>query len=106
MAEKAGNRGRLTQVLVPFRLRTRVTSGSPGTAASSTTKRGLRRIRLSAAGKGDLTDAKKLQGNKLTDAAQEKEPACGSDRRDHGRRGRGGSQEGAGRPGREAGGGD
>src|SRR6202167_4372317 len=36
--------------------------------ASSTTKRHLRRIRQSAAGKDDLTDAKKLQGDKLSEA--------------------------------------
>ena len=36
--------------------------------ASSTTKRGLRRIPLIAAGKGNLTDARKLQGDKLTEA--------------------------------------
>src|SRR5229473_288972 len=58
----------LTHFRLPFRLRTRVTVGSPGTAASSTTKRRLRRIRLSAAGKGNLTGAKKLQGDKLTEA--------------------------------------
>jgi len=68
MTEKPGWKSRLTGFALPFRLRTRVTSGSPGTAASSTTKRGLSRIRLSAAGKGDLTDAKKLQGDKLTEA--------------------------------------
>ncbi len=59
---------KLTQSAAPFRLRTRVTSSAPETAASSTTKRGLRRIRLSAAVKGDLTDAKKLQQDKLTEA--------------------------------------
>jgi len=59
---------KLTQSAAPFRLRTRVTSSAPETAASSTTKRGLRRIRLSAAVKGDLTDAKKLQPDKLTEA--------------------------------------
>src|SRR5438552_9272237 len=58
----------LTQSSAPFRLRTRVTFGTDGTAASSTTKRCLRRIRLSAAGKGNLTGAKKLQGDKLTEA--------------------------------------
>ena len=36
--------------------------------ASSTTKRHLRRIRLCAAGKDDLTDAKKQQSNKLSEA--------------------------------------
>jgi RNA polymerase sigma-70 factor, ECF subfamily len=36
--------------------------------ASRTTKRYLRRIRLSAAGKGDLTDAKKSKGDRLTEA--------------------------------------
>jgi RNA polymerase sigma-70 factor, ECF subfamily len=36
--------------------------------ASSTTKRYLRRIRLSAAGKDDLTDAKKQQGARLSEA--------------------------------------
>ena len=68
MTDKPECRGLLTRFPLPFRLRTRVTSDSPGTAASSTTKRGLRRIRQSAAGKGDLTDAKKLQGDKLTEA--------------------------------------
>src|SRR5436190_12288062 len=58
----------LTQSSAPFRLRTRVTSEVSGTAASSTTKRGLRRITLGAAGKGNLTDAKRLQGDKLTEA--------------------------------------
>jgi RNA polymerase sigma-70 factor, ECF subfamily len=52
----------------PFRLNTRVTSALPGIAASSTTKRGLRRIPQIAAGKGDLTDARKLQAEKLTEA--------------------------------------
>ncbi len=42
--------------------------GRPELLASSTTKRHLRRIRLSAAGKGDLTDARKPQGNKLSEA--------------------------------------
>jgi RNA polymerase sigma-70 factor, ECF subfamily len=41
---------------------------SLGASASSTTKRGLRRIPQIAAGKGDLTDAKKLQAEKLTEA--------------------------------------
>src|SRR6266568_1015209 len=59
---------KLTQSAAPFRLRTRVTSSAPETAASSTTKRGLRRIRLSAAVKGELRDAKKLQQDKLTEA--------------------------------------
>jgi len=36
--------------------------------ASSTTKRHLRRIRLCAAGKDDLTDAKKQQGDRLSEA--------------------------------------
>src|SRR6266496_1526174 len=36
--------------------------------ASGTTKRGLRRIPLNAAGKGNLTDARKLQGDKLSEA--------------------------------------
>src|SRR5271156_3153086 len=36
--------------------------------ASSTTKRHLRRIRQSAAGKDDLTDAKKQQGDRLSEA--------------------------------------
>ena len=36
--------------------------------ASSTTKRHLRRIRLIAAGKDDLTDAKKQQGDRLSEA--------------------------------------
>jgi len=58
----------LTDLLVPFRLPTRVTSDPSGTAASSTTKRGLRRITLGADGKGNLTDAKRLQGDKLTEA--------------------------------------
>src|SRR5437879_9019325 len=58
----------LTQSPAPFRLRTRVTSEVSGTAASSTTKRGLRRITLGAAGKGNLTDAKRLPGDKLTEA--------------------------------------
>ena len=40
----------------------------PRAAASSTTKRGLRRIRLNAAGTGNLTDAKRRQGNQLTEA--------------------------------------
>jgi RNA polymerase sigma-70 factor, ECF subfamily len=58
----------LTQSSAPFRLPTRVTFGDPGTAASSTTKRGLRRITQIAAGKGNLTDAKRLQGDKPTEA--------------------------------------
>src|SRR5437879_8753081 len=58
----------LTQSPAPFRLRTRVTSEVSGTAASSTTKRGLRRITLGAAGKGNLTDAKRLPGDKPTEA--------------------------------------
>jgi len=58
----------LTGPSLHFRLRTRVTSATAGAPASNTTKRGLRRIRLSAAGKGDLTDAKKLQGDKLSEA--------------------------------------
>jgi RNA polymerase sigma-70 factor (ECF subfamily) len=58
----------LTELLVPFRLPTRVTSDPSGTAASSTTKRGLRRITLGADGKGNLTDAKRLQGDKPTEA--------------------------------------
>src|SRR5438093_2719259 len=58
----------LTQSSAPFRLPTRVTSEASGTAASSTTKRGLRRITLDAAGKGNLTDAKRLQGDKPTEA--------------------------------------
>jgi len=37
--------------------------------ASGTTKSYLRRISLIAAGTGDLTDAKKLQGGKLSEAA-------------------------------------
>ncbi len=40
----------------------------PGSPASSTTKRYLRRIRLSADGKGNLTDARKPQGNRLSEA--------------------------------------
>jgi len=58
----------LTLPFSPFRLPTKVTFGTAATAASSTTKRGLRRIRLSAAGKGNLTDAKRLAGEKLTEA--------------------------------------
>src|SRR5881227_4031468 len=58
----------LTQSSAPFRLPTRVTSDPSGTAASSTTKRGLRRITLGADGKGNLTDAKRLQGDKPTEA--------------------------------------
>src|SRR5436305_7406507 len=58
----------LTQSSAPFRLRTRVTFQASGTAASSTTKRGLRRITQIAAGKGNLTDAKRLQGDKPTEA--------------------------------------
>src|SRR5690349_20072131 len=58
----------LTDLLVPFRLPTRVASDPSGTAASSTTKRGLRRITLGADGKGNLTDAKRLQGAKPTEA--------------------------------------
>src|SRR5260370_14898969 len=58
----------LTESPAPVRLHTRVTSDSPETGASSRTKRGLRRITLGADGKGDLTDAKKLQGDKLTEA--------------------------------------
>ena len=66
--EKAVTLSELTGRLVPFRLPTKVTFEASGTAASSTTKRGLRRIRLSAAGKGNLTDARRLQGEKLTEA--------------------------------------
>jgi RNA polymerase sigma-70 factor (ECF subfamily) len=58
----------LTRLFSPFRLRTKVTFDASGTSASSTTKRGLRRITLTAAGKGNLTDAKRLQGEKLTEA--------------------------------------
>jgi len=58
----------LTLPFSPFRLPTRVTFRASGTAASSTTKRGLRRIPLTAAGKDDLTGAKRLQGDKLTEA--------------------------------------
>jgi RNA polymerase sigma-70 factor (ECF subfamily) len=58
----------LTVLSAPFRLRTRVTFEASGTAASSTTKRGLRRITQTAAGKDSLTDAKRLQGDKLTEA--------------------------------------
>src|SRR6202142_2351560 len=57
--------GRLTRLPAPIRLRTGVTLVSPGTSASSTTKRGLRRIPQIAAGKGDLTDAKKTDAKKL-----------------------------------------
>ena len=42
--------------------------GSELVPASSTTKRYLRRIRLSAAGKDELTDAKKKLGDKLSEA--------------------------------------
>src|ERR1700684_4175489 len=42
--------------------------GSELVPASSTTKRHLRRIRLSAAGKDELTDAKKQQGDKRSEA--------------------------------------
>lgn len=66
--EKAVPSNVLTAALVPFRLPTKVTFDTLGTAAISTTKRGLRRIRLSAAGKGNLTDARRLQGEKLTEA--------------------------------------
>ena len=59
----------LTQAFLAFRLPTRVTFGQPRTAASSTTKRGLRRIPLTAAGRCTLTGAKRLQGDKLTEAA-------------------------------------
>jgi len=58
----------LTGAFSAFRLPTRVTLDTSAAAASSTTKRGLRRIRLSAAGNGNLTDAKRLQGDKLTEA--------------------------------------
>jgi len=44
-----------------------VTSALQG-HASSTTKRGLRRITSIAAGKGDLTDTRKQQGAKLTES--------------------------------------
>ena len=47
---------------------TRVTAADLRTRASSTTKRGLRRIRLDAAVKGNLTAAKRLQGDRLTEA--------------------------------------
>src|SRR5262249_49999248 len=66
--EKAVLSDLLTGRLVPFRLPTKVTFQASGTAAISTTKRGLRRIRLSAAGKGSLTDAKRLQSGKLNEA--------------------------------------
>src|SRR5215475_2998304 len=66
--ERAVTLSELTGRLVPFRLPTKVTFEASGTAAISTTKRGLRRIRLSAAGKGNLTDAKRLQGEKPTEA--------------------------------------
>jgi RNA polymerase sigma-70 factor, ECF subfamily len=65
---KAQAHDELTVSRAPFRLRTRVTFEASGTAASSTTKRGLRRITLGAAGKGNLTDAKRLQGDKPTEA--------------------------------------
>ena len=73
----------MTQPFLPFRLRTgapnppffgafeqeyRGNFGQSRTAASSTTKRGLRRIPLTAAGKCTLTGAKRLQGDKLTEA--------------------------------------
>jgi RNA polymerase sigma-70 factor (ECF subfamily) len=45
-----------------------VNPGYPGVLASSTTKRDLRRIRPSAAGKADLTDAKKKQAAKPSEA--------------------------------------
>ncbi len=60
--------GWLTPFPAAFNLPAWVTLGTPGTAATSTTKRGLRRIRLSAAVKGNLADAKKLQGDRLTEA--------------------------------------
>ena len=41
---------------------------APPAAASSTTQRGLRRISIVAAGKGDLTDARKRQGDGLSEA--------------------------------------
>ena len=66
--EKAVTLSELTGRLVPFRLPTKVTIKAVGTAASSTTKRGLRRIPLIAAGKGNLTDAKRLQGGKPSEA--------------------------------------
>src|SRR5215470_2725568 len=66
--EKAVLSDLLTGRLVPFRLPTKVTFEASGTTASSTTKRGLRRIPLIAAGKGNLTDAKRLQGGKPTEA--------------------------------------
>lgn len=72
MTEKPEYPGRLTPFPAPIRLQTRVTSASPGTIASSTTKRGLRRIRLSADGKG-LTDAKKIDAKKLGDKLTEAE---------------------------------
>ena len=62
------DKGRLTQAPLPFRLPTGVTFRASNAPASSTTKRGLRRITLTAAGKGDLTDAKRQQGDKLTEA--------------------------------------
>src|SRR5258708_35586230 len=68
MTQKRECRSLLTPFPCPFRPGTSVRSESPESAASSTTKRGLSRIRLIAAGKGDLTDAKKLQGDKLTEA--------------------------------------
>jgi RNA polymerase sigma-70 factor (ECF subfamily) len=58
----------LTPRSAPFRLRTRVTSYTLRPAASSTTERGFCRIRLNAAAKGNLTDAKRPQGDKLTEA--------------------------------------
>src|SRR5262250_2342349 len=58
----------LTGAFSAFRLPTRVTLDTSAAAASSTTKRGLRRIPLTAAGKCTLTGAKRLQGDKLTEA--------------------------------------
>src|SRR5262250_571938 len=57
----------LTGAFSAFRLPTRVTLDTSAAAASSTTKRGLRRIPLTAAGKCTLTGAKRLQGDKLTE---------------------------------------
>ena len=57
----------LTQPQLPFRLPNRGDIRTLPSDASSTTKRGLRRITPIAAGKGDLTDARKLQGEKLTE---------------------------------------
>jgi len=58
----------LTRPQVPFRLQNGGSIRTLPSLASSTTKRGLRRITPIAAGKGDLTDTRKQQGEKLTEA--------------------------------------